>query len=249
MNDAQRLERLLRAEKYLKQTTAGYSPDGPWWKRGMPLLWEVRMSLGSSDDGLALAEAHGLLKKTEVGYRPTAPRWKEAMRLIDQVETHLSRPPVPWLGPVCAGDKALSLYALTHETAGLYDPPIIPSHFPAVDLGWFVGRDVLAPEALVVTGQSSAQGADAFFALGESKIEYWFGHIVRAPANGVHFQRGQRMGDIAWIPANDGGPHLHCGVNAMRLIGKDLRWGRYGNGPDYTYGSPTVGRQLSEALS
>jgi hypothetical protein len=215
----------------------------------MPLLWEVRQSLGSTDDGLALAKAHGLLKQTEVGYRPTAPRWKEAMQLIDEVETHLAKPPAPWLGPVCAGDKPLSLYALTHETAGLYDPPIVASHFPAVDLGWFVGRDVLAPEALHVTGQSSAQGADAFFALGESGIEYWFGHIVRAPANGVHFLRGQRMGDIAWIPANDGGPHLHCGVNAMRLIGKDLRWGRNGNGPDYTYGSKTVGRQLSEALA
>lgn len=249
MTDKERLAKLLEAESYLKRTTAGYTPTGPWWKRGMPLLWEVRVSLGNTPDGLALASAHGILKETEVGYRPTAPRWREAMRIIDKVESNLDTPPVPYLGPVVRGDKALQLYALTHKTAGLYDPPNEPSHFPAVDLGWIVGRDVLAPEPLMVTGQSSAQGADAFFARGDSGIEYWFGHIARAPSNGVRFQRGAQMGDIAWIPDFRGGPHLHCGVNAIALIGKDLKWGRYGNGPDYSYGSPTIGQQLARAMT
>lgn len=100
MNDAQRLAKLLRAESTLKRTTRGYTADGVYWRTGMPLLWEVRLSLGQSANGKALAEAHGTLKLTEKGYDPSAPRWKKAMGLIDRVEADLHRSPVPDLGPV-----------------------------------------------------------------------------------------------------------------------------------------------------
>jgi hypothetical protein len=248
MTDRQRLEKLLRSESLLKQTKAGYKPDGPFWKKAMPLLWEVRVDLGSSGDGAKLAEAHGLLKKTEKGYDPTGPRWKRAMGLIDQVEASLDRPPVPALGPVYRNDKSVLLYVPTHNTDGIRRPGQ-PSVYPAFDSGWTTGKVILAPERLKVTKQSSAQGADAFYATGVSTLEYWFGHVQQAPATGAWFEKGEALGKIARISAADGGPHLHLGINAMALIGRDLRWGRNGNGPDYTYGSPTIGVQLTEAMS
>ena len=243
MTDKQRLEKLLRAESYLKRTTAGYSPSGPWWKKGMPLLWEVRMSLGSTDDGLSLAEAHGLLKQTEKGYDPRAPRWKEAMALIDKVEASLAKPPVPNLGPVLYGGKPVLLEAPTHNTDGLFERT--GSHYPAFDFGWIAGLEVLAPEDLHVTDQSSAMGADAFYATGVSGLKYWFGHIVKAPANGVRFEKGNMLSRIALIPGAD---HGHLGIDARALIHKDLKWGRNGNGPDYSFGSPTIGAQLAKEL-
>lgn len=245
MTDRQALTKLLQSEQFLKQTTAGYSPDGPNWKRAMPLLWEVR--LGIQDDGLGqqLAEAHGILKETEKGYDPRAPRWKRAMGLIDGVEAALAKPPVPDLGPLYRGDKAVLLYVPTHNTDGVPGPSV----YPAFDSGWVKGKTIYAPERMQVTRQSSAQGADAFYATGVSRIDYWFGHIVSAPATGRWLDKGEPFGKIAWIPAADGGPHLHVGMNAIKLIGRDLRYGRNGNGPDYTMGSPTIGVQLTKALA
>ena len=252
MTDRQRLGKLVRAESYLKRTTAGYTPTGMWWKRGMPLLWEVRQSLGQSPDGVALANAHGILKHTEHGYTPRAHRWREAMALIDGVEANLHRPPVPNLGPVIPGGKPILLEAPTHNTDGLFSSSRVPkanggkgSHYPAFDFGWKAGVEIIAPEPLVVTGQSSAMGADAFYALGESGIGQWYGHLVKAPATGREFGRGQRLSVIAAIPGAD---HGHVGFDCRRLIGHDLRWGRNGNGPDYTYGSPAIGAQLAAAL-
>jgi hypothetical protein len=242
MTDKQRLAKLLTAESYLKRTTAGYSPTGPWWLKGMPLLWEVRMSLGSSSDGSALAEAHGLLKQTEKGYDPRAPRWKDAMAKIDRVEANLAKPPVPNLGPVIYGSKPILLESPTHNTDGLFQRT--GSEYPAFDFGWIAGMEVLAPENLTVTDQSSAMGADAFYATGVSGLKYWFGHIVKAPATGVRFEKGNMLSRIALIPGAD---HGHLGIDARTLIGKDLKWGRNGNGPDYTFGAPTIGVQLTRA--
>jgi hypothetical protein len=244
MTDAQRLSELLQAESWLKNTKAGYGPDRPWWKRAMPKLWKVRLSLRGTELGNLLAEAHGLLKLTEKGYDPRAPRWRDAMRLIDQVETSLARPPIPNLGPVEPGGKPILLQQLSHETAGLF--PRTGSHFPAWDFGWDAGDVIVAPEPLRVTKQSSAQGADAFYVEGESTIEYWVGHVQRAPATGERFRRGEIIARIAAIPGVD---HGHIGVNAKPLIGRDLRWGRNGNGPDYTWGAPTIGNQLTLALA
>lgn len=250
LSDRQRLSMLLDAEALLKQTTRGYTPTGTYWRRAMPLLWTVRMDMRNTHDGLLLAEAHGLLKNTQKGYDPYAWRWREAFERIDYVEAGLAAPPVPYLGPVVRGDKPLLLQVLTHETAGLYGNPNSPdpkSHYPALDLGWHAGVDMIAPEPMTVTQQSSAQGADAYYADGESGIRYWVGHIVRALANGVRIARGAVLGKIAIIPGVD---HGHLGVNARHLLnGRDLLWGKYGNGPDYTYGSPTIGRQLERGMA
>lgn len=242
LTDAQRLTKLLTAEGLLKQTKAGYRPDRPYWKRGMPLLWDVRQSL-DGELGLMLAEAHGLLKLTEKGYDPRAPRWREAMLLIDTVEADLAGPPIPYLGPVIPGGKPLNLHAPTHNTDGLKKRT--GSDYPAVDFGWKAGLPILAPEPLVVTDQSSAQGADAFYATGDSGLKHWLGHIVKAPATGLRFARGQIVARIAAISGAD---HGHWGIDARPLIGHDLTWGKP-VGEDYTFGGPTYGQQLTKALA
>lgn len=244
MTKKQQLTKLLTAERYLKKTQVGYTPTGPNWQIGMKKLWEVRLDLGNTTNGKALSEAHGLLKKTEVGYTATAPRWKSAIKLIDSVEQDLQGSGVPNLGPVVLGEKSLLLCFLTHETAGLYKRT--GSHYPAVDTGWTAGERVIAPESLIVTRQSSARGADAFYATGKSGLKYWIGHINKAPATGTKFLKGEVMCRIAIIPGAD---HLHWGIDARGLVHRDLRWGRRGNGPDYTYGSPTVGQQLAALLA
>lgn len=247
MTKQRRLDKLVKAESILKQTQEGYRPDRPRWKIAMPMLWDVRVDLGGSDLGRSLAEAHGLLKQTEKGYDPWAPRWKQAMKLIDGVEAQLHSPPVPNLGPVLQGDKSVLLWVPTHNTDGL---DYTGSHYPAFDSGFGeTGRVVIAPERMRVRRQSSADGADAFYATGVSGIEWWFGHIVSSPATGRWFNKGDRVSTIARISAADGGPHLHVGMDCRRLIGRDLRWGRRGNGPDYTFGSPTIGKQLAAALA
>lgn len=249
MTDRERLAKLQECEVWLKRTTRGYSPDRPYWKRAMPLLWEVRLSLRGTEDGQLLAEAHGFLKLTEKGYDPYAPNWKKAMSRIDWVEAGLAAPPPPFLGIVTPGGKPLGMESLTHKTDGLLGSPNSPdpkSNYPALDFGWDTGEVVYAPEPLVVTKQSSAQGADAFYATGESTIKYWVGHIVSSPRDGTRFKRGDVVGRIASIPNAD---HCHLGVNARSLLGgRDLKWGRNGNGPDYTYGSPTISRQLADYM-
>lgn len=248
VTDKQRLARLLKAEATLKKTTRGYSPRGIYWRTGMPLLWAVRMDLGSTDNGLALAKAHGLLKQTTQGYSPRAARWAEAMDLIDAVEEDLRPMPVPGLGPVVAGGKSVLLESPTHNTDGLFGNPRCPdpsSHWPAFDFGWVAGKEVLAVEAMQVIQQSSAMGADAFYARGESGLLYWYGHIVKAPPTGHVLRQGARVSTIAAIPGAD---HGHLGIDARVLVGRDLLWGRRGNGPDYTYGAPSIGVQLARYL-
>lgn len=251
LTDRQRLAKLLKAESLLKQTKAGYAPDRPLWKRAMPLLWEVRLSLKGQASGLALADAHGLLKKTEKGYDPRGARWRDAMFLIDSVEAELAPTPGPNLGPIIVGGKPVLLESPTHNTDGLLDSPNVPtgngSEFPAFDFGWKAGLSIIAWETFEVMGQSSAMGADAFYGLGiESRMPFWLGHITSSPGDGQVVKRGQAFTKIAAIPGAD---HGHLGIDARPLIGRDLRWGRNGTGPDYTFGSPTIGQQLTKALA
>lgn len=243
MTGKQQLDTLLRAEALLKRTRAGYARDRLYWRQAMPLLWQVRVSLTGQAEGTALAQAHGLLKQTEHGYDPRANRWREAMRLIDQVEASLARPPIPNLGPVIPGGKPILLESPTHNTDGLVART--GSEYPAFDFGWHAGLKVLAPEGWEVTRQSSAQGADAFYATGDSGLRYWLGHIVEAPATGQRFTRGQTVATIASIPGVD---HGHLGIDARLLIGRDLTWGKP-VGRDYTFGGPTIGQQLARALT
>lgn len=151
---------------------------------------------------------------------------------------------VPRLGPRHAGAPALLDLALTHNTDGIDRDGSV---WPAVDTGWSAGKTVLAPEDIVVFDQSGSAGGDAFFARGASDLEYWFGHLATpVPETGRRIRKGDVIGRIAAIPGAD---HSHTGVNARRLIGRDLRYGRNGNGPDYTFGSPSIGVQLREHLS
>lgn len=150
-------------------------------------------------------------------------------------------PPVeiPDLGPIYRGTYAVSImqHSLTHRTSGI-------PFFPAFDDGWVAGRDVIAPEDLEVYEQSGSAGGDAFFCRGKSTIKYWFGHLAFSQPNGAKFSKGEKIGDIAWLPTHLGSSHVHCGIDARPLIGRELL-----HRTDYRPGAPSVGVQLREALS
>jgi hypothetical protein len=133
------------------------------------------------------------------------------------------KPKVPWLGPIVAGGLEVSRHKLTHVTDG------IPG-YPAFDDGWIPGRRVVAPEPLEITEQSGAQGGDAFYAVGESGMRYWIGHVVDAPSTGRKFGRAATVATIANLPSYQGGPHVHLGLNALAL-GVELQATGYGSGP------------------
>lgn len=182
------------------------------------------------------------LRKTTEGYTPAGVHWRRAFDKLNRLHVDLAPPPIPKLGPVTENGLAMLLFAPTHMTSGV--------GFPAFDTGFGqAGRWVIAPEAIVVTRDSSAQGGDAFYATGASGIKYWVGHIARAPAVGTKLRKGQRISTIAAIPASQGGPHTHWGIDARPLIGTHLAWGANGNGPPYTYGAPTIGAQLKKGLT
>lgn len=192
-----------------------------------------------------LRSAMADLRKTTRGYTdaPNGIHWRRAFGKLDRLQADLGRPPVPALGPIVANGLPVLLFAPTHETSGLF--ATTGSHYPAFDSEFGqIGRWVIAPEALTVTRDSSSQGGDAFYARGASGLDYWFGHLSVAPPKGTTFRKGQRIGQIASIAR----PHVHLGIDARPLIGRDLKWGRDGNGPPYTYGAPTVGAQLTKAL-
>lgn len=237
------LTTLLQAETTLKRTTRGYSPRGVHWRSAMPAIWSVREWLGDTPDGRRLAHAHGTLKRTTRGYNPRGVYWRSAMAAIDSIEARLAVSPVPPLGPVVRGDKPILLQSPTHNTDGVMART--GSEYPAFDSGWRAGRAVLAVEPMRVTRQSSAMGADAFYATGVSGLRYWYGHIVKAPATGTRLALGDIISVIAAIPGAD---HVHLGIDARSVIGHDLRWGRDGDGPDYSWGADTIGVQLAKAL-
>lgn len=163
-------------------------------------------------------------------------RWQYRLWTVPIIPKRL---PVPDLGPLYSGGASVLLHQLTHNTDGI-------PYYPAYDDGWLAGRTVLAVEDLTVTKASSSLPGDAFYATGKSKIAYWYGHLVTAPGVGRSFRKGDAVGKIAWQKA----PHVHLGIDARPLIGHTLLYGADGYGhPDYSYGSPTVGTQLREALS
>jgi hypothetical protein len=182
------------------------------------------------------------LRKTREGYvsHPDGPHWRVAMPKLAQAIKELERPAVPALGPVLEDGLDMLLMAPTHNTDGV-------PHYPAFDTGFGqAGRWVLAPEALTVTRQSGAVGGDAVYATGASRIDYWIGHIAPAPATGRTFRKGERISRIADQSGTD---HVHWGLDARALIGKDLLYGRNGDGPDYTWGAPTIGAQLATGIA
>jgi hypothetical protein len=140
---------------------------------------------------------------------------------------------VPDLGPVWGDGKSVLAHDLTHATGGI---PL----YPAFDDAFAAGRDILAPEDLEVTRASGSDPGAAFYALGRSKIQYWFGHLVAAPAVGKTFSRGAKLGDV--LDHNvGGGPHVHVGLNVEKLWGQGKEMTHK---TSYQHGAPTVGAQL-----
>lgn len=188
-----------------------------------------------------LAKARKHLRQTTRGYNTTGSEWKAANKALDELAADLApKTKVPALGPVVSGGVSLLEQDLTHPTGGL-------DGYPALDDGFaHPGLAVIAPEAVTVTRQSSARRRDgnpngnAFYATGASGIRYWFGHVDTAPAVGAKFRKGQRM---AAISSNHEAPHLHVGIDAKPLIGRELE-----HHDNYTHGAPTVGVQLRRAL-
>jgi len=189
-----------------------------------------------------LRAAKSELQKTTAGYTPSGVHWSKAMDLLEEIELDLAaHPPVPVLGPVIKGGTSVLKQDLTHATGGL-------PGYPAFDDGiGHPGKQVIAPERLTVTRQSSARRRDgspdgkAFHATGASTIKYWFGHVDHAPTVGSVFQKGQAMSTIS---ANHEAPHVHVGINTDTLLGHELD-----HHTNYTHGAPTVGAQLTRGLA
>lgn len=181
-------------------------------------------------------------RKTREGYvtHPNGPYWQAGMEKANRLLKDLQPPAIPQLGPVLEDGLAMLLQAPTHNTDG------VPG-YPAYDTGFGqAGRWIIAPEPLTITRQSGAVGGDAVYARGKSKIEYWVGHLTPAPATGTTYAKGAR---IARIADQSGTDHVHWGLDVRPLTGQSLKYGANGNGPDYTWGSPTIGAQLTAMLA
>ena len=189
------------------------------------------------------------LKLTKVGFPDKNVKnshWDNAMDNLNRLKADLKNPPpppppkpkVPEFGPVYNGGNSFLTYQLTHNTDGI-------EYYPAFDTAFAEGMGVLAPEDLLISRSSSSRPGLAFYAIGPSKLKYWFGHLDRSHNAGERFDKGEMVGRVAHNNVG-GGPHCHIGVNIEELVGrrKQLKFGKYGNGPDYTFGSPSIGKQL-----
>lgn len=191
-----------------------------------------------------LRSAMADLRKTEKGYKepgaPQGPNWSNAFRKLNQLQADLGRAPIPALGPILEGGPSLLTYSPTHNTDG------VPGH-PAFDAAFNQkGRWVIAPERMTIQDEDgSGSGTEGFDAIGASGIGYWVGHLFAAPPVGRTFTKGQRLGRIGDLPGTD---HVHWGLDVRPLTGQSLKYGRNGNGPDYTFGSPSIGTQLRRML-
>jgi hypothetical protein len=189
------------------------------------------------------------LRKTKEGFNTagqTGGHWRGAMQRLDELQEDLKPKAeqatapatgVPKLGPVWRGGKSILVQDLTHATGGL---PL----YPAFDDAFVAGKEVIAPEGLVVARDSSSHPGDAFHATGRSGVRYWFGHLVNAPAVGTKFRKGETMGTV--LDHNvGGGPHVHVGINIEDVVaaGRELK-----HHTNYTHGAPLIGKQLKQLL-
>ena len=145
---------------------------------------------------------------------------------------------VPNLGPIYSGSKSVLDQDLTHATGGL-------DLYPAFDDAFGEGRTIIAPENIEITKASSSNPGDACYALGDSGIQYWFGHLTTAPSVGVRISKGGKVG-VTCVNNIGGGPHCHLGINVENLWGKGKQLQHH---TDYTHGAPTVGDQLASHSS
>lgn len=145
---------------------------------------------------------------------------------------------VPNLGPVIAGGRSILREDLTHATDG------VPG-YTAFDTG--IGRPglaVIAPEQVTVTkiGQfvrrDGSPNGRSVYATGRSGLRYVFGHLENVPKVGAKIGKGGRVGTIS---PNHEAPHLHLGIDARPLIGRELD-----HHADYTHGGAPLGEQLAD---
>jgi len=103
---------------------------------------------------------------------------------------------------------------------------------------------ILAPERIVVdTKDSSASPGEAFYATGASKIRWWFAHLMDDHPLGTVFQKGAVIGRT--LPTSvGGGTHSHIAINLIPVTGRHARYGRDGDGPQYTHGPYTLRTEL-----
>lgn len=159
-----------------------------------------------------------------------------AISLFNQyADEHKPPPPpaVPNLGPIYSGGKSVLDHDCTHETYGI-------NLYPAFDDAFQQGRSVIAPEGMRVTSPSNSMPGLAFYATGDSKLQYWFGHLDRTHSAGTRFRKGDFVGRVAPNHVG-GGPHCHVGVNV------ELLWGdgkQLLHRDDYRHGAPTIRVQL-----
>jgi hypothetical protein len=203
-----------------------------------------------------LREALSRLEMTNQGYKQAVAdinknwHWKTAMQVLHALEDDLTPQPAPKrpigktpdLGAVYPGGKSVLDEKLTHATGGL---PL----YPAVDTNWRALR-VIAPEGGMVTRHSG--GGSLGFSLyltGDSGLKYYFQHMNeagRAPLG--RLKKGGKIGTVG--SAKDfpdvNVAHNHVGINAEAILGagKQLKYGKTGNGPQYTLGASTVRKQL-----
>lgn len=174
------------------------------------------------------------------GYRANGTHYREIDKILNALEADfVVRPRWSEIGAVTKGGASLLDMSLTHDTSGI-------RLFPAVDLAWGAGVSMYAPERVTVdTKDTSANPGEALYLRGASAMRYWFAHIDRDYPLGTVFAKGAFLGKT--VDTNrGGGPHGHVGVNGEAFLGKgrQFKYGRDGDGPDYTLGSPTIRNQL-----
>ena len=206
-----------------------------------------------------LQAALSRLENTREGYRKAEAdidkhgNWKAAMQALHALEDDLTPQPAPKrptgktpdLGPVYPGGKSILDEKLTHATGGL-------DLYPAIDTNWKAGTRVIAPEGGMVTRHSGG-GSSGFslYLTGDSGLKYYFQHMNekgRAPLG--RLKKGGKIGTVGSLedfPAVNAA-HNHVGINAEAILGagKQLKYGKTGNGPNYTKDkdTPTVRKQL-----
>ena len=193
--------------------------------------------------------------RAATGYDPNGPHYAAVDKALDALEADFKPPKRrTWedIGPVQPGGVSLLDMSLTHQSSGLPKNAKGITLWPAVDTAWGGGGGVvlIAHENCVVdTKDSSASPGEAIYVTGDSKLRVWFAHIDRDWPLGHRFEKGDVIGKTLPIPGKS--DHGHIGVNAEALLGKgkQLKYGRDGNGPDYTLGAPTIREQLRKALA
>lgn len=178
------------------------------------------------------------------GYDPAGGHYRAVDKYLNSVEAEMKRrltPPLPDLGPLYAGAKNTLDWDFTHMTTGL--------GWPAFDVA-LTGDPgpstvVLAPERMTVdTKDSSSSPGEAFYATGRSGIRWWFAHLMDDHPLGKVFQKGDVIGRTLRTTVG-GGTHMHVAVNLIPVTGRHARYGRDGDGPNYTHGPYTLRTELS----